>query len=53
MTHGSFYTLFAKNKFKSTKFGIKLKYGAAYCICAELMKIKHSIIAAIMPAIIP
>jgi hypothetical protein len=52
LIHGFFYALFAKNKFKSIRFGIKLKYGVAYCICTELMKIKHSIIGAIMPAII-
>jgi hypothetical protein len=52
LIHGCFYALFAKNKFKSIKFGIKLKYGVAYCVCTEPMKIKHSIIAAIMPAVI-
>jgi hypothetical protein len=52
LIHGCFYALFAKNKFKSIKFGIKLKYGVAYCVCTELLKIKHSIIVIIMPAII-
>jgi hypothetical protein len=52
LIHGFFYVLFAKNRFKSIKFGIKLKYGVAYCICTELIKIKHSIIVTIMPAII-
>ena len=52
LMHGFFYALFAKNRFKSIKFGIKLKYGVAYCICTELIKIKHSIIVTIMPAII-
>jgi hypothetical protein len=40
LIHGFFYALFAKNKFRSIKFGIKLKYGVAYCMCTELMKIK-------------
>jgi hypothetical protein len=52
LIHGLFYALFAKNRFKSIKFGIKLKYGIAYCICTELIKIKHSIIVALMPVII-
>jgi hypothetical protein len=52
LIHGFFYALFAKNKFKSIKFGIKLKYGVAYCICTELIKVKYSIIVLIMPAII-
>jgi hypothetical protein len=52
LIHGFFYALFAKNKFKSIKLGIKLKYGVAYCICTELIKVKCSIIVLIMPAII-
>ncbi|MHB9293714.1 hypothetical protein Holit_02844 [Hollandina sp. SP2] len=52
LIHGFFYAIFAKHKFKSIKFGIKLKYGVAYCVCTELMKIKHVIIVVIMPAII-
>jgi hypothetical protein len=52
LIHGFFYAVFAKNKFKSIKFGIKLKYGVAYCMCTELIKVKHSIIVLIMPAII-
>jgi hypothetical protein len=52
LIHGFFYAIFAKNKFRSIKFGIKLKYGVAYCVCIELMKIKHFIIGTIMPTII-
>jgi hypothetical protein len=52
LIHGFFYVLFAKNKFKSIKFGVKLKYGVAYCICTELVKIKHFFIVTIMPTII-
>jgi len=52
LIHGLFYLIFTKNKFKSIKFGLKLKYGAAYCLCTELLKVKYSIISTIMPAII-
>jgi hypothetical protein len=52
LIHGLFYILFTKNKLKSIKFGIKLKYCAAYCICTELLIVRYSIISAIMPAII-
>jgi hypothetical protein len=52
LIHGLFYVLFTKNKFKSIKFGIKLKYGAAYCICAEPLKVRYFNIVTIMPAII-
>jgi hypothetical protein len=52
LIHGFFYSLFVKNKFKSIKFGVKLKYGVAYCICTELVKIKHFFIVSIMPTII-
>lgn len=52
LIHGLFFVIFSKNKFKSVKFGIKPKHGAAYCICTEPLKIKHFIIVTIMPAII-
>ena len=52
LIHGIFYAIFAKNGFKSIKFGTKLKFGVAYCICKELMQIKKINIAVIMPAII-
>jgi hypothetical protein len=52
LIHGLFYTFFAKNRFKSIRFGIKPKYGIAYCMCTELIKIKHVIICAAMPTII-
>jgi len=52
LIHGAFYALFAKGGFKSVKFGFKLKYLAAYCICTEPVKIKRAIVALIMPAII-
>jgi len=52
LIHGIFYAIYAKNGFKSIKIGLKLKYGVAYCICNELIKIKNCIIVLLMPTII-
>jgi hypothetical protein len=52
LIHGFFWAMYAKNGFKSIKFGILLKMLTPYCHCKEALKIKHYIIGAIMPAII-
>ena len=53
LIHGVCHAIFAKNGWKSVKFGIKLKYGVAYCItCTEPLKVRHFRVVEIMPAII-
>ncbi|MDR2536706.1 MAG: DUF3267 domain-containing protein [Treponema sp.] len=54
LIHGIVYAIFAKNKWKSVKFGIMpaKKLFTPYCCCKERLKINHYRIAAIMPLII-
>lgn len=52
LIHGITWAIFAKNGFKSIKFGILWKMLTPYCHCKEPLKVKHYMIGAIMPAII-
>lgn len=52
LIHGLTWAIFAKNGFKSMKFGILLKMLTPYCHCKEPLKVKQYIIGAIMPSII-
>jgi hypothetical protein len=52
LIHGIFFAKYASNGWKSVKFGIIWKYLAPYCNCKELLKVRHYIIAVIMPTII-
>ncbi|MDR1325148.1 MAG: DUF3267 domain-containing protein [Treponema sp.] len=54
LIHGIVYTIFAKNRFKSVKFGIMpaKKLFTPYCCCKERLKINHYKIALMMPLII-
>ena len=54
LIHGFFFSIFAKNKFKSVKFGIMPanKLFTPYCHCKEKLKISQYKIAVIMPLII-
>ncbi len=52
LLHGVFWAIYAKNGFKSIKFGILRQYVTPYCHCKEPLKVKHYIIGAIMPGII-
>jgi hypothetical protein len=52
LIHGIFFVIYSKNKWKSIKFGFVLKKGVAYCTCLEPIKIKHFIVAGIMPGIL-
>jgi hypothetical protein len=54
LIHGLFASIFAKNKFKSVKFGIMpaRKLFSPYCHCKEKLRINHYRIVAIMPMII-
>lgn len=52
LIHGVTWAVFAKNGFKSMKFGILLKMLTPYCHCKEPLKVRQYIIGAIMPSII-
>jgi len=52
LIHGITWAIFAKNGFKSIKFGILWKMLTPYCHCKEPLKIKHYIFGAITPAVI-
>ncbi|ATP55170.1 hypothetical protein CPT03_01155 [Pedobacter ginsengisoli] len=52
LIHGITWCLFAKERFKSIKFGVIWKAVTPYCHCKEPLKIKHYILGAIMPAIL-
>ena len=54
LIHGIFFAMFAKEGFKSIKFGIMpaSKLFTPYCHCKEPLKLNHYRLAAIMPLII-
>jgi hypothetical protein len=52
LIHGIFWAIFAKDGFRSIKFGILKQYLTPYCHCKEPLKVKHYITGAIMPAIL-
>ena len=52
LIHGIMWAKFAKNGFKSIKFGIMWKMITPYCHCKEPLKVSHYLIGSIMPAII-
>ena len=52
LIHCFVYGLFAKNGFKSIRFGVLWEYLTPYCHCSEPVKLKHYIIGALMPALI-
>jgi len=52
LIHGITWAIFAKQGFKSIKFGVLLKMLTPYCHCKEPLKVKHYILGAITPAII-
>lgn len=50
LVHGIFFALYAKNGFKSIKFGVLTKpVFAFYCHCKEPIKVHQYMVAAIMP----
>ncbi len=52
LIHGISWAIYAKQGFKSIKFGILKQMMTPYCHCKEPLLLKHYIIGAIMPAII-
>jgi uncharacterized membrane protein len=52
LIHGLFYSIYAKNGFKSLKFGFIPKKQVAYCDCTEVLRIDHFRIGLIMPLIL-
>lgn len=52
LIHGLTWALFAKQGFRSIRFGIMWKYLTPYCHCKEPLTVRHYIIGGIMPAIL-
>ena len=52
LIHGLFFGLYAKNGFRSIRFGVFREYFTPYCHCKEPLKIKHYILGALMPALV-
>ena len=52
LIHGITWARFAKNGFKSIKFGVLWKMLTPYCHCKEPLNVSQYMIGAIMPAII-
>ncbi|MDN3608039.1 DUF3267 domain-containing protein [Kaistella yonginensis] len=52
LIHGVFFAFFAKNGFRSIKFGILWKMLTPYCHCKEPLKIKQYTIALLAPLVI-
>ncbi|WP_259179142.1 DUF3267 domain-containing protein [Sphingobacterium sp. BIGb0165] len=52
LIHGISWSIFAKNGFRSIKFGILWKMFTPYCHCNEPLKVREYIIGAIAPAIL-
>lgn len=50
LIHGITWALFAKNGFKSIRFGVLWKMLTPYCHCTEPLKIKHYLLGAVTPA---
>lgn len=51
LVHGITWAVFAKNGFRSIRFGILWKVATPYCHCKEPLKISHYLIGAITPFI--
>lgn len=52
LTHGVFWSIFAKEHWKAVSFGFIMKYLTPYCTCIEPLKKYEYIIGALMPTII-
>ncbi|MCQ4035900.1 DUF3267 domain-containing protein [Kaistella montana] len=52
LIHGMFFAMYAKQGFKSIKFGILWKMLTPYCHCKEPLQIKHYKIALLAPFVI-
>ena len=52
LIHGITWSLFAKNGWRSIKFGFIWKYLTPYCHCSEPMKKREVIIGGLMPTVV-
>ncbi len=50
--HGVTWAFYAKNGFKSIRFGMNWKWLTPYCHCKESLKVKHYALGAAMPLIV-
>jgi hypothetical protein len=52
LIHGLTFAIFAKNGFKSIKFGVLWKMLTPYCHCSEPLKRNHYIVGLMMPTLL-
>ncbi|MEA4917762.1 hypothetical protein SDC9_143218 [bioreactor metagenome] len=52
LIHGFFFGLYARNGFKSIRFGVMWQMLTPYCHCKEPLKVKHYFLGALMPALL-
>ena len=52
LIHGFCWGIYAKNGFRSIKFGVFWKMMAPYCHCKEPLQVKQYMIGALMPGVI-
>jgi hypothetical protein len=52
LIHGLTFALFAKQGFKSIKFGVMWAFLTPYCHCKEPLLVKHYILGALMPGLV-
>lgn len=52
LIHGVTWALFAKNGFKSIKFGVIWKMITPYCHCKEPLRLRHYILGGLSPLIV-
>ncbi|QNF33143.1 DUF3267 domain-containing protein [Adhaeribacter swui] len=52
LIHGLTWASFAKQGYKSMRYGVLWKSFTPYCHCKEPLRVKHYIIGALMPAIL-
>lgn len=52
LIHGITWACFAKQGFKSIRFGVMWKYLTPYCHCSESLKVRHYAIGGLMPLVV-
>lgn len=50
LIHGLVWSLFAKQGFRSIRFGVLWKYLTPYCHCKDPLQVRHYILGALAPA---
>lgn len=52
LLHGITWAVFARNGFRSIRFGIKWEYLTPYCHCTEALKVWQYIVGGLMPLLV-